>query len=535
MKKYLSNSVIKFAYNELSNLETNNSSILHIFFIIKACGFDRTTFRSINLIKEKGLFPATILSKIFSPLEKSPEKFDFISPFSMKSWNKQSPSEQLKKWVGSRIQNNVIGGATTWRGIIADNIEDKTFRFKYDYVSKIQNLTLNKNRINILALSIWINRFTKFDNQPTPSKLTSSLIKIFNLSNEETSQLFKSNNTNIELSLSDSMHDTKYIRGLIGLPPTADNIWLENQLFTSFEEKANIDEELIMGDYNNKYDTSEIAKILLKKYNQVILSGPPGTSKSFIANSISSSYKKENVTKIQFHPSYSYRNFIGGYVVQGKDVKWEEGILFKLTELANKNKSNDYLLIIEELNRANVGQVFGETIQALDRDSHTFVKKEDDLVKFSLPTNLKIIATMNTADRSIGVIDFAIKRRFISIYTPPNANLLDDICHANFNISIGDFLRVINKNLNNLLKNRELSIGHALFLDINSYDQKSKKFLWNSEDFEMMFNFKILPIIEDYTKGNADQINSILGQSLGSRLSGEEFLKEVNNLIHDEN
>lgn len=535
MQKYLSTKVIEFAYNKLSNLEINNSSILHIFFIIKACGFDRTTFKSIDLIKEKGLLPATILSKLFSPQEKSPEKFDFISPFSMKNWNKQSPSEQLKKWVNSRIQNNVIGGATTWRGIITDNIENKTFKFKYDYISKIKNLTLNNNKINITALSIWINRFTKFENQPSPSKLKSSLVKIFNLNDEEISQLFKSNDTSIELSLSKNIHDTKHIRSLIGLPHSQDSTWLDNQLFTSLEEKANIGEELIMESYSNKYDNSEVANILLTKYNQIILSGPPGTSKSFIANSISSSYKKENVVKIQFHPSYSYRNFIGGYIVQGKDVKWEEGILFQLVKQATNNKKENYLIVIEELNRANVGQVFGETIQSLDRDNHTYIKKEEDLVKFKIPTNLKIVATMNTADRSIGVVDFAIKRRFISIYTPPNPDLLDDLCQTNFNFSLGDFLRMINKNLNKLLKNRELSIGHAIFLDINNYDENSKKFKWNSDDFEMIFNFKILPIIEDYTKGNTDQINSILGRSLGNRLVGEEFIKEISNLLNDEN
>lgn len=535
MSNFLSTKIIEFSYNELSKLQIENSSILHIFFILKACGYDRTTFKSVNLIRDQGFIPASNLSKIFTPNEKSPSKYDFISPFSMKKWSNQSPSEKLTKWVSSRIKNNIIGGATTWRSLISDNYEDNSFKFKYNYVSEVKKLTLKNEKINILALAIWVNRFKKFRKIPTPRMLKDSFINEFNLNPEELSLLFKSNSKNVKISLSNNIHDAAYIRDLIGKPENESEEWIKSNLFTTKEEKGNILEEFIMPENNNNDVSTDLVRLLLDRYKQLILMGPPGTSKSYIAEKIASSFNKDSIKKIQFHPSYSYRNFIGGYIVEGKDVKWEDGTLTQLIELSLKNDKKEYLLIIDELNRANVGQVFGETIQCLDRDSFTYVKKEKDLVKYSLPKNLKIIATMNTSDRSIGIIDFAIKRRFISIYTPPNPSIIDELCETTFNISLGDFLRVINERLYKNLKNRELKIGHALFLDENNFDSKTNIFKWTPENFELLFNYKILPIIEDYTKGNVDQINSILGIKLGDRVTGEEFLQELNIFLENEN
>jgi len=288
--------------------------------------------------------------------------------------------------------------------------------------------------------------------------------------------------------------------------------------------ELNLAKEIIMPNFKETSKPEIVLHPLLEKYSQVILAGPPGTSKSYIANQLSSKYPKENVIKIQFHPSYSYQTFIGGYTVDGMNVDWQDGVLFTFAQKAKENTQNSFLIIIDEINRANVSQVFGETIQCLDRGNVTSVSRKGISTDFILPSNLKIIGTMNTSDRTIGAIDFAIKRRFVTIYMPPNPALLDDLCKSDFHIALGDFLRLINNKLLVTLKNKELVIGHALFMDENSYDPVSNKYIWTEEDFELLFNYKILPLIEDYTKGNLSQLHEILGINLPKRLTGIEFI-----------
>ncbi len=529
MTYYLSTKCIENVYTVLAQYEINNASILHIFFILKACGYNRLEQLPVSVISENGIKPAIMLSKLFSPEEQPPKKYEFISPFSMKKWAAQAPSEPLNKWVKSRIKNNVIGGATTWRSIIDDDTSNETFKFKYNYAEKIKELTLKDIKINLLALAIWSQRFTPFDKKLSKVQLTEYFNKIFQITEEETNLFFALDFRKIQVEYSNSIHDSQYIRTLIGKPKSeTDTEWIDSVKKSKTNNLQYFEEEIIMPDYSNSSNPLEVVEPLLSRYRQVILAGPPGTSKSHIANEVSSKY---NVRKIQFHPSYSYQNFIGGYVVDGTTVNWNDGVLFEFSKLALENKSENYLLIIDEINRANVGQVFGETIQCLDRNSTTNIKRKNELVEFSLPSNLYIIGTMNTSDRSIGAIDFAIKRRFISIYVPPNASLVEELCETDFGISTGDLLRKLNSNLFNTLKNRELAIGHALFFDESVFNSSEKKYIWSNNDFELLFNYKILPLIEDYTKGNMSQLNEILGKDLSNRVTGSDFIKHLSDFV----
>ena len=254
----------------------------------------------------------------------------------------------------------------------------------------------------------------------------------------------------------------------------------------------------------------KIINELIETNNQVVLAGPPGTSKSYYAKKIAKdNYLPDNVLSIQFHPKYSYQDFVGGYIVKGSDVSYSDGVLFEMVEKA-KSSTEEYLLIIDEINRANIGQVFGETIQCLDRNHSTNILRDRQVSEFYLPKNLKIIATMNTADRSLGVMDYAIKRRFPTVYCPSEPDLVSDLCTQEIDQSLGDFLRVLNKRLLATLKNKELVIGHAFFLDESVLDNGT--YHWRLHSLEMLFNYKILPMIEDYTKGNQSQLIEVLGE-----------------------
>ena len=527
---YLTIDVIKNAYNELIKFNANSPGILHIFFILKGAGFNSETFEPVGNISKIGLLPAFKLSSLYSPYEKKSEQYNFISPFQMDAWAGQAPSESLEKWVSSRIKNNILGGATTWRALVTDNPDGTTVKFKHDYLNVLVNEHLGSQKIPAGALAIWINRFTQFNRKISLGELIENTQNEFNFKKIEKFKLFKYENK-LNLSYSDVMHDASVVRKLIGKPSKLlSNDWAKTiQLNKIEKDNLNYSTKDFI---NNNFgvEKMEINKIyeLLKNNHQIILNGPPGTSKSFIANHLANDFFKGNVTKVQFHPKYSYQDFIGGYVVKGTNVNFELGVLLGIINNMPKNK--DHLLIIDEINRANVGQVFGETIQLLDRGNSTQIRINGKLEEYSLPDNLYIVGTMNSADRTLGGLDFAIRRRFSFIYCPPDPLLISDLCEIEFELSVPDFLRKINQKLFETLKNQELAIGHTFFL--SSTDRKNGKINWKLDEFVELFNYKVLPMIEEYCHGNQSQLNAILGSELIKRLSAQDFLIAANNFTN---
>lgn len=517
---FLTTKTIECAYYKLSNLVVSNPSILQIFFILKACGYDSNEYKSTSEIGQKGYGPAWNLCGLFSVDEKIPPKYDFISPFYMKEWGSQAPSEPLKKWVSGRIKNNVIGGATTWRLLVDDDQKNGRFKFTYNYLKELKELTLKSNKIDALAFAVWFSRFVSFPRAVTSRELIISTRKRLNISEKEFQSLFHLS-SEIQLAFDSKLHNSKNVRELIGIPKGQLVSWLEaEKVESSKSQKSNMELEEVMLENSKAVPLSKIS-ILLNTNKQIILAGPPGTSKSHNANLLAENFDNDKVLKIQFHPKYSYQDFIGGYVVEGKDVSYEKGVFRKFVDKAIEENDSDFLIIIDEINRANVGQVFGETIQCLDRNYITSIKEGKVEVDFCIPTNLFIVGTMNTADRSIGNIDFAIKRRFVTVYTPPEPEKLIDLCVTEFGISCSDLLSKINVRLCNILKNKELVVGHAVFLQEHVHGEGVYR--WNAEQFELFFNFKLLPIIVDYTRGNETQLKQILGDKLPSLLSGDDL------------
>lgn len=526
---FISTSSVEAAYKELTIIPFKSPAILHTFLILKGTGYNAITFEPVSDISEKSYLPAYKISGLFSPVEESPERYDFISPFEMKSWAGQAPSEKLKKWVTSRIKNNILGGATTWRKIVADDYDGKNIRFKHDYINEIANEHLGTNKIPLASFAIWANRFTEFREQKSLRQLIDIFINEFKITENEINSLF-SYKSDISPNFDSKIHDSKYIRSLIGKPATAEEKWIDSKPSGKFQ----IDTEsfttypLLSNSIERKIMNTEKINQLLSQYHQIILSGPPGTSKSYLANEVAKKFFNGSSTKIQFHPKYTYQDFIGGYVVRGSEVSYEKGILLNIIE-SIKDKSEKHLLIIDEINRANVGQVFGETIQLLDRDNETQIRIDGKLTSFKLPKNLFILATMNSADRSLGAVDFAIRRRFGFAYCAPDPALLNERCLTASNISLTDFLRKLNRRLNEVLKSAELAIGHTFFM--LSSEQKNSKAYWSNQELANLFNHKILPMVEEYCHGNLQQLFAVLGDELPNRLEDENFIRALENYV----
>lgn len=158
---------------------------------------------------------------------------------------------------------------------------------------------------------------------------------------------------------------------------------------------------------------------LLWRRKQVILYGPPGTGKTFIAQKLARALTDSgNVRLVQFHPSYAYEDFFEGYrpVTRDGHVVFEvkAGPLRRLAEDAADAPATPFVLIVDEINRANLAKVFGELYFLLEyRDQSVQLLYGDETTEdFSLPANLFLIGTMNTADRSIALVDAAMRRRF---------------------------------------------------------------------------------------------------------------------------
>jgi 5-methylcytosine-specific restriction protein B len=530
--KFISTETIKKTYTELTNIDVKNASIFHIFLILKGCGINDTLPQPVETITEKGYPIARDLSLLFSFFEEKPEKYDFINPFSMKEWAAQAPSETLKKWVSSRIKNNIIGGATTWRKIIREDIYNNKIKFAKNYVEEIKDLTIPNNKIKLWPLVIWYNRFTKFNRSYSPNELIQGFVKELNITERELGILFDKT-VITDIKFSEKECDMSKIRNLIGTPPnTTSANWNKSTVISVAEPQEYYQFKNKFMNNQNNVSVDKILK-LIKNNFQIILSGPPGTSKSYIADIVSKKItdvaNADSVLKIQFHPQYSYQDFIGGFIVNGDKVETNRGVFLRfLDKVKDANKEN-FVLIIDEINRANVGSVFGELIQCLDRNYSlsTLIAGKQELLH--IPKNLFIIATMNTSDRTLGSIDFALRRRFVDIYIAANESILTDTTKTECEISLADFLKKINTQLKITLRNNELVIGQTIFY--NESVKSGDMYNWNNENLEDLFNYKILSMVEDYCNKEVNKVNEVVGDKLSARLTGDAFVNALSEYI----
>ena len=243
--------------------------------------------------------------------------------------------------------------------------------------------------------------------------------------------------------------------------------------------------------------TEVIEQIIQSK--QVIFYGPPGTGKTYIGKAIAQHLaSKENTQIIQFHPSFSYEDFFEGFRPAEKSdgsVSLEKvnGPLKRIATAARNHPDKKYVLIIDEINRGNLAKVFGELyflLEYRDEEISLMYSKEE---KFSLPSNLIFIGTMNTADRSIALVDSAIRRRFKFIHLDPTSEPCSQILpkwlkSKNLPSVAGEIL----ENLNNALARYEFSVGPAYFMKNENHSR---------ENLQLNWKYSIEPLLEEYFYG----------------------------------
>ena len=253
---------------------------------------------------------------------------------------------------------------------------------------------------------------------------------------------------------------------------------------------------------------SELRKIadLLDDKKQVIFQGPPGTGKTYLAKKLAACLagNDDRVRLVQFHPSYAYEDFVQGYrPTLTKDgragFELRDGPLLEMARTAGKEPDAKFFLVVDEINRGNLSKILGELYFLLEyRDEDIQLQYADREERFRLPPNLYIIGTMNTADRSIALVDLALRRRFHFVEFRPDKPPIEGLLgrwldrHAQ---EMQWVARVVEK-ANEKLDDRHASIGPSYFMREGLNDAKVR----------MIWEHNVLPYVEERLFGQEDRL-----------------------------
>ena len=258
---------------------------------------------------------------------------------------------------------------------------------------------------------------------------------------------------------------------------------------------------------------------LLKDKRQVIFQGPPGTGKTHVAQRMARCVagSPNRVRIVQFHPSYAYEDFVQGFrpTLDGDrhGFKLRDGPLLEMATRAREADDEIHVLVIDEINRGSLSKVFGELYFLLEyRDIEMRLQYSDK--PFSMPKNLWIIGTMNTADRSIALVDLALRRRFYFVEfhpdRPPVRGLLRRWLHER-HPGMGWIADVVDR-ANEKLLDRHAAIGPSYFMKDTGLDE---------ETVEMIWEHNVLPYIEEQLYGERDRLDDFKLDRLRQTAEGE--------------
>lgn len=248
----------------------------------------------------------------------------------------------------------------------------------------------------------------------------------------------------------------------------------------------------------------------IERKGQAILYGPPGTGKTFLAQKLAQHLTQAQAgfwEMVQFHPAYAYEDFVQGIrpFTDGNGTLHYNLVPGRFLDFCQRASQHDgvCVLVIDEINRANLAAVFGELMVLLEyRDASIPLASGGS---FQIPANVRLIGTMNTADRSIALVDHALRRRFAFIHLPPNYDVLRQF-HASTSYDPEPLIKLLQR-LNRQITDPHYFVGITFFLEPNLAEQLPD--IWQLE---------IEPYLEEYFFDQPDQVEAFRWAKIASQL-----------------
>ena len=262
-------------------------------------------------------------------------------------------------------------------------------------------------------------------------------------------------------------------------------------------------------------DKNPIGQLLLARKN-VVLYGPPGTGKTYKSLELAAVWSdwqgEDAVWQVTFHPTFAYEDFIEGFRPNA-DGRFElrKGVFVEICEAAEQNPQRNYLLIIDEINRGDVARLFGELITLIEADKrHKGARRKLPYSQQELwvPPNLHLLGTMNTADRSISLLDIAIRRRFCFVEYMPDGEVVrrsDEHYHDAGGVSLADLMEEINRRLVAVGIDWDRTIGHSYFLVPKENGDPLAA-------IRQRFVYDVIPLVQEYCYADRSMMHKILGK-----------------------